>query len=397
MLAAKQAAFIEHYKVGPEIFTVGHNNVQSSIANAHVCIQTGRRKFLCESLFDHSIAASAHGSASGEGESFEANIERVMQSLCEVTTKMGGSFPRRLLTIGAHHGKDYEPASTVKSRGEDLHSHDVLLEGQESDDIDDHAEEILAASAKKLAPVTPRRPATQSAKVRFDPAVSVDDDSVNAGKKDPLMGSKHATPSLSLDARYSFTSKLPVNMRKTLDRMQPLEHLFESRVGSFERYVAFLVMFHAMAEKASKPWLLRAWDISKSQSSLRVATTACPVSVDVYSGEMNSSEHKILDVSGAKIPDPSKHAIAANIKRVSSYSDFRNMSDHFPSTSVSEKEDYAKPLARGGVKKQGSPDVATGAKPSDRRPSSSLISKRDTPNFNRTLIVASEADLGGKL
>ena len=28
MLAAKQAAFVENFGVGPEIFTVGHNNVK---------------------------------------------------------------------------------------------------------------------------------------------------------------------------------------------------------------------------------------------------------------------------------------------------------------------------------------------------------------------------------
>ena len=44
MLAAKQAAFIENYGVGPEIFTIGHNNVQSSIAAKHICIPSSRRK-----------------------------------------------------------------------------------------------------------------------------------------------------------------------------------------------------------------------------------------------------------------------------------------------------------------------------------------------------------------
>jgi hypothetical protein len=97
---------------------------------------------------------------------------------------------------------------------------------------------------------------------------------------DPLQGSKHATLNLSLDARYAFASRLPQKVRHKLDKTQTMEHLFESRVASFERYVSMLVMFHAMAESASKPWLLPAWDIARSQSNLRVATTACPVSVE---------------------------------------------------------------------------------------------------------------------
>jgi len=35
-----------------------------------------------------------------------------------------------------------------------------------------------------------------------------------------------------------------------------------------------------MAKVATKPWFLPQWDISMSQSNLRVATTACPVAVE---------------------------------------------------------------------------------------------------------------------
>jgi len=55
--------------------------------------------------------------------------------------------------------------------------------------------------------------------------------------------------------------------------------LYEGRFGSFERYVAFMVLFHAMALRvASSSFPLPAWDISRSQSILRVASTAAPVS-----------------------------------------------------------------------------------------------------------------------
>jgi hypothetical protein len=55
--------------------------------------------------------------------------------------------------------------------------------------------------------------------------------------------------------------------------------LMEGRFASLERYVSFLVMFHAMALRvANTCWPLPPWDLSRSQSILRVASTAAPVS-----------------------------------------------------------------------------------------------------------------------
>ena len=37
--------------------------------------------------------------------------------------------------------------------------------------------------------------------------------------------------------------------------------------------MGFCVMFHAMAVESKAPWLQLPWDIARSQSNLRVATT----------------------------------------------------------------------------------------------------------------------------
>jgi len=59
----------------------------------------------------------------------------------------------------------------------------------------------------------------------------------------------------------------------------PMKDVYEGRFASLERYIAFLVMFHAMALRVSfTSWPLPPWDISRSQSILRVASTAAPVS-----------------------------------------------------------------------------------------------------------------------
>ena len=67
--------------------------------------------------------------------------------------------------------------------------------------------------------------------------------------------------------------------KAVLDAEAAMKDLFEGRFLSLERYISFLVMFHAMALRVStSSWPLPPWDISRSQSILRVASTAAPVS-----------------------------------------------------------------------------------------------------------------------
>jgi hypothetical protein len=63
-----------------------------------------------------------------------------------------------------------------------------------------------------------------------------------------------------------------------LDRQLYLQRFYECRLASLERYLAFCVMFHAMAQTAHAPWFCKSWEIARSQSNLRVATTAAPIS-----------------------------------------------------------------------------------------------------------------------
>jgi hypothetical protein len=62
-----------------------------------------------------------------------------------------------------------------------------------------------------------------------------------------------------------------------LDKTSSLELWYENRHASLERYVAFLVLFHEMAARVAAFAPLN-FDTSRSQSQLRVATTAAPIS-----------------------------------------------------------------------------------------------------------------------
>jgi hypothetical protein len=78
---------------------------------------------------------------------------------------------------------------------------------------------------------------------------------------------------------FDAAASTDVGSRAVLDAEAPVKDLFEGRFASLERYVGFLVLFHAMALRVScSSWPLPPWDISRSQSILRVASTAAPVS-----------------------------------------------------------------------------------------------------------------------
>jgi len=75
----------------------------------------------------------------------------------------------------------------------------------------------------------------------------------------------------------AFIAKLDDDTKIIVDRQVVVQQLYECRIASLERYIAFCVMFHAMAEVSSKPWLCEGWNVTRSQSNLRVATTASPI------------------------------------------------------------------------------------------------------------------------
>jgi len=95
-------------------------------------------------------------------------------------------------------------------------------------------------------------------------------------------------------ASIAFISKLDSHVQTLLRLQRPLQQLYEGRVAALERYISFCVIFHAMAKECSHPWFRSPWDIARSQSNLRVATTASPVAVfETGSGQWTRETHNI--------------------------------------------------------------------------------------------------------
>ena len=482
MLAAKQAAFIENMGVGPEIFTVGHNNVKSSIAETHVCVPSSRRKFLSETLYDFTLHAKE---SAFEQENFGEACAKILGNLYSQSVKLGVAYPRRILTVGVHHAKEEEgekkggggggggELGSAQNDGEvsldssyNSSNHSRLSAGGSSNSggpnslpsalrsnrmrsslsmgsEDDYAEEVLAmtaaareqkmnvtieppdarsrGSASAGAPRSGGQRLTGGFFVRKEAQAGRGGGGRGAGggggsstvhdepqdqddplRSDPFEGSKHASLNLSLDARYAFASRLPGSVRRKLDKTQVIEHLFESRVASFERYVSMLVMFHSMARKCSNPWLLPAWDISRSQSNLRVATTACPVSVEEGDDEEEGEEEEGGGGGGGADADQaffeeSKHKIEESKARVGGERGI-DISRHFPESNVAAGGDD---LGKSGgsersLEKSGGGGGGGGlmrARMNESNPSS-LNELEHVKSVVRITVVESAADLG---
>eukprot|EP00798_Chlamydomonas_sp_ICE-L_P031252 gene31252-6397_t len=87
------------------------------------------------------------------------------------------------------------------------------------------------------------------------------------------------------------------NMEEALVSQAVVEQLTENRYMALQRMMAFMTMFHAMARSVANLWPLT-FDISRSQSGLRIATTAAPATasdlertmVEIYGGELLEQE-----------------------------------------------------------------------------------------------------------
>ena len=108
-------------------------------------IPTMRRLFLCESLFDMSVALG--GSEELNQKAFEDAMKKLLMSLAMKRASLGEALPKRLQTIGIHHAGSWT--------GGGISSSLIETKAEDNDDNDDHAEEVLALTASVQKTIDP--------------------------------------------------------------------------------------------------------------------------------------------------------------------------------------------------------------------------------------------------
>ena len=248
LLAVKQAAFIQNPAYaengsGPDIITIGHNPYQPSMGLSHnvVLSSDNRKKFVDEYIYERLYLAS---------KPFTGSILRYLSLMYHKVVEGKATTSQVLeLPYGVQHIDPTVRASNAFC--------DFVLNAKESGML----------TKKKLEGGVTETQVDKSC----DPAV-----------------------------RTAFAGRLDGSAQAVQDFQQIVQQFYECRVASLERYAAFCVMFHAMASHSCKPWLVKEWDMARSQSNLRVATTASPIAAEGGGHHVSQEVKKVArDVAAA--------------------------------------------------------------------------------------------------
>ena len=262
LLATKQAAFIRNHDydgdfnslgfegAGPEIVSVSHNPFKPNLGTAHfITLKQQRRKFVDEVLFENFYNDS------------KPVVNNALRQLVELNLRCPEGAP-----YGSHHLKseDFKPAGREKINIQSLTSGHEKFSLLEMKPIISTRVSILSSGEMlkendmfRVSILSPNEMPKEN------------DTILNLSKREEIPND----PAMC----ESFFSKLDSAVSKVLDKQMLVQQFYECRLASLERFMAFCVLFHAMASSSNHPILNRPWDIARSQSNLRVATTASPI------------------------------------------------------------------------------------------------------------------------
>jgi hypothetical protein len=258
LLSTKQAVFIRNPEYngessGPDVVTIGHNPFKPNLGVVkHITLAartSNRRLFLDEYLYERTSRASKPFTGA-----ILRSLSRQIDTHQQNRLQNGDMI---MFPYGIHH---IDPAF------------------RENDSIDPLFSEFVEhiMHSKQL--------------LRGDKADSTLSDD-NKSLVSQHIDGKGCDPA----ARLAFYSKLDSKTVAMQNSQMIVQQFYESRIASLERYIAFCVLFHAMAKACNSPTFRIPWDMARSQSNLRIATTASPISAgDDIHEEISTSTKKTI-------------------------------------------------------------------------------------------------------
>lgn len=251
LLAVKQGVFIQNPAyvrdgTGPDVITIGHNPYAPNLGLCRniVLKSDNRRQFVDEYLYDRLYLAAKPFT--------KAVLTQLSQAYS--AAKLGKNAWKNL-PYGVQHINPFV-------EGGELFTEFVF-----------NTKEAGMLTAKQIAAG----------------AANASEAGGVAGKGTAKGDSKSCDPAV----RTAFNGRLDRQAKQVEDFQQVVQQFYECRVAAIERYVSFCVMFHAMAEHCHKPWFCVPWDMARSQSNLRVATTASPVANDGAGHHVSNEVKKV--------------------------------------------------------------------------------------------------------
>ncbi|EKX36351.1 hypothetical protein GUITHDRAFT_155261 [Guillardia theta CCMP2712] len=338
MMAMQQAKAIVHLLSPPEIITVGHNPFRNTmLGDGNITLETLRPHFLCESLA---------GVDENEPMSRMATIKELNKNMLSAQTSYADHFDNKsfaqgenLEPIGSSYLQEMAPNDINRLRSKfqsltewaaaeaDIGVHktsDASAPVFYSNDNSKH--DRSRHDKSRHSDLSSRRNDAESlsshGRVAHVGANLVHSDQHHGGVLDKTIGRIFKRGQGGDESSHNLAEAAgPTVFDRALDKASGqlldllgktnlVEIMYENRFASLERYVAFLVFFHAMAKRVASFPLLP-FDISRSQSQLRIATTAAPISAAEVEREWATDKSaSLLDVQITS-SDMSRHGASA--------------------------------------------------------------------------------------
>lgn len=319
ILATKQAAFIQNPAYGrgsgPEIVTVGHNPFSPSFQGSNIVINSKRRKFLEEVLYEalhedvkpftlgilRNIAEELQGEQQSEPNNRDPLDETNRGSLCTMSliklqssrinssNKYQQHKPRPLGShlISADIGASTHGSISGSMHGLGLRSIHGSIGGSSHSRFGIGSSSSLhglgfdSSVSDEMIDFFYNARQTRQARQTMSSDLQT---SLTTRSNKPVSNDPHA--------RLIFSSRMDTTTRDIVDQEHIIQNFYECRIAALERFTSFCVLFHAMAKHNAMHYSLfnMHWDMSRSQSYLRVATTASPVAAVESEGHSMSSE-----------------------------------------------------------------------------------------------------------
>lgn len=270
ILACKQAAFVQNPDYegggsGPEILTIGHNPYAPKMGCCHHITLTSstRKKFVDEYLYEklyHSIVPFTSGI-----------LFNLYRSFCEMKNTIETDSNKNMnqwnndnmtsfdIPYGVHH---ISPSISKQIPKNSVYAKDA-------DSLATHAEGNSGSKNNNI-------------------------NNNNTNNSNIDKNTVAAVQSSDPGERLAFASKLDQMAKHVQDNQKVVQQFYECRIAQLERYLSFCVVFHTMAETVCKPVWKHPWNIARSQSNLRVATTSSPISSGPQEKGHMSQEVKVV-------------------------------------------------------------------------------------------------------
>jgi len=328
LMGIRQAKAIINLGAGPEVITVGHNPYRAKdLLDGHVCLETHRPKFLCEALI---------GAKSNEPMQRMASVKAITSTGAQTDRSF---FDQRIFMtepIGTHLLPKSQRSLVNSAVKEKIHRVSLsslagtphALKELNSSPIDRHS--AAGARAFGFGSADTR---TELSKV-LNTISSDDADGENFMNEASTPNVKNA---LEMDRALNSMS---TTMHDVVMGSAHMELFWEARFASLERYIAFLVLFHRMASTVASFWPLN-FDLSRSQSQLRIATTAAPISAAEVEREWSNpldihTDFDAFDSMGSHLgglSDSFAGSMRSHNADGSSYAESKQYNQHSPRSS----------------------------------------------------------------